>query len=83
MINSMFNACIILGDFSVNTLSNVRSANGIDFTEIFSCLDYDSLDNIPTRRTSSTAICIDHIYMKFTACNKSGILDKNISDHVA
>ena len=83
LINSISNPCIILGDFNIDTISNVRSANETDFLDRFSCLGYDSLINIPTRKTSSTATCIDHIYTKLTACIKSGVLGLNVSDHEA
>ena len=83
MINSTSNPCIILGDLNVDTLSNVRSVNGIDFTDRFSCLDYDSPINIPTRKTSPTATCIDHIYIRITACIKSDVLSMNVCDHAA
>ena len=42
-----------------------------------------SLINIPIRKTSSPATCIDHIYIKFTACIKSGVLGTDLSDHEA
>ena len=83
MINSVSHPCIILGDFNINTLSTVRSAAGIDFTDRFSCLGYDSLIDIPTRKTSSTETCIDHIYVKSTTSIKSGVLGMNVSDHDA
>ena len=77
------NPCIVLGDFDIDTISNVRSENRIDFMDTFSCLGYDSLINIPTRKTTSTATCIDHIYIKLTTCIKSGVLGMNVSDHAA
>ena len=68
LINSVSHPCKILGDFNIDTISTVRSAVGIDFTDRFSCLDnYDSLINILTRKNSSTATCIDHIYVKSTS----------------
>ena len=73
LINSISNPCIILGDFDIGIILNARSANGIDFMDGFSCLDYDSLINFPTRTTSSTATCIDHICIKLTTCIKSGV----------
>ena len=83
MINSISNPCTILRDFNIDTLSTLRSASGIDFIDRFSYLGYDSLINVPTRKTSSTATCIDHIYVKFTANITSGILGMNVSDHDA
>ena len=83
LVNSVSNPCIILGDLNINTISPVKSADGIDFTDRFSCLGCDSLIKIPTRKISSTATCIDHIYVKFTTSIKSGVLGMNVSNHGA
>ena len=56
---------------------------GLGFTDIFSCHGYDSLVNIPTRKTSSAGTCIDHIYAKLTISIKSGVLCMIVSDHDA
>ena len=54
-----------------------------EFTDRISCLGYDSLINIPTRKTSTTTTCINHIYVKSTTSTKSGVLGMNVSDHDA
>ena len=66
LINSISNPCIILGDFNIDTISTVRRAAENDFTDRFPGLGYDSLINILTRETSSTATCTDHNYVKST-----------------
>ena len=65
--------CIVLGDFNIDIISNVRSAARIDFTDRFFCLGFDSLINILMRKTSSTATCIGYMYIKFTTNIKSGV----------
>ena len=83
VINSISNPCIILDEFNIDTISNVRSANATVFMDRFSCLGYDLLINIPTRKTSSTATCNDHIYIDLTTCINSGVLGMNLSNHEA
>ena len=78
---SISNQCIFLCDFNVDTISYVRSVAGIAFTEIFSCLGNDSFIIIPTRKTSSLAICVDLIYIKLTSCIKSIALGMDVPHH--
>ena len=83
LINSVPNPCIILGDFFIDTIATIRSAAGIGFTDRTSCLGYDSLIKIPTRKTSSTATCIGHIYVKSTTSIRSGVLGMHVSKNGA
>ena len=74
---------MVIGDFKADTKPNVRITASIDFNDRFSCLSCDSLINTPTRKTISAATCIDHIHVKSTTSNNSGVSGMNVSDHDA
>ena len=80
MINSVSKPCIILVDFSIDTLATVKSTAGIDSTDRFSCVGYDSLIIISSRKTLSTATFIDYHYVKSITSINTGVLGMIVSD---
>ena len=69
-------------EFKVDTISNVRSAAGVDLTERFSCLGYDSFIIIETRKNFIYRnLCWS--YIKLTTCIKSGASGLDVSHHEA
>ena len=45
-----------------------------DFTDSFIASGFESLINIPTRKTDNSATCIDHIYKNFRVDCSSGVI---------
>ena len=75
--------CILIGDFNVDTIEESLDSELSSFVDNLQSEFFIPLINIPTRITSSTASCIDHIYTNCTLPIVSGVFDALVSDHCA
>jgi hypothetical protein len=75
---------VVIGDININTLDN--SANSAAYINILNAKGFTQCIDKPTRVTTSTKSCIDHIFTNpknSTMKASSTILETSITDHYA
>ena len=83
LINSIPNSslAVIGGDFNIDSLNDTSASASNDFFNSLSSISFSQQINIPTRISSTSSTCIDHIFINsYTEC-LSGVIDYNVSDH--
>ena len=80
-LDSIRNSCVLLVDFNFNLCSNFNYTVVSDFTDSFIASGFQSLINVPTRKTDNSATCIDHTYRNFRVQCSSCVIEIKPSDH--
>ena len=78
-LRSQKNDCIIFGDFNINTL--IENSESINYTNLLAAYGFKIQNSEPTRVTSTTATCLDHIISSNEINTKT--VKITISDHYA
>lgn len=78
-LNSSRSAC--LGDFNVDIGTPEPSEAVASFISLFQSCHYISVITEPTRVTSRSATCLDHIWINSVTAVKSGVWTISVSDH--
>ena len=69
---------IVTGDININILS----PNASEYLDIMHLYNFSSLISIPTRVTTDSSTCIDHLYANFShSAVNSGTIITDVSDH--
>ena len=76
-LSTLKNDCIIFGDFNVDTL--VDDSENKQYLNLLRAYGFSVQNNEPTRVTSTTATCIDHVSAK--SFLKIKTMKLTISDH--
>ena len=72
----------ICGDLNINLLKYNVAANVTDYMNSIASVGCNILIDKPTRITSNTATCLDHVYTNLDACNISNyVIMGDVSDH--